>query len=257
MSNGITTMTYMDNSISQCESDVLVVDDQNVQQCLNMPMLALKNMKRAMFLASTVTSLPKNFFAYHPSLEEVYLPHNLVELPEGLFKYSSIKKVVMHNSVQAFGEHCFRDCKKLHSLQLPHSLKSIGANCFINSSIDSISFNARLEKIEQYAFENTKLEKVHLLKGHMLLEDGVFHRCYSLEEAIVESDIEEVPEFLFNSCIKLKRVYFYSNALKSIKQDAFTNCPSLEYVEVHSNVDIADEAFNSKTDQEKCIHVLK
>jgi len=73
---------------------------------------------------------------------------------------SSIKWIVVENSVTHIGDYAFYECSNVTKFSLGKYLKSIGEGAFYNCSSDSVSFESLptyLETIEDYAFYGCKV----------------------------------------------------------------------------------------------------
>lgn len=76
-------------------------------------------------------NLKKSLFAGNQSLEYVYLPQGMKEIPDSLFLYcENLRSVQIPESVEEIGYKAFYGCKNLKYVNLPKHLKSICSKAF-------------------------------------------------------------------------------------------------------------------------------
>lgn len=110
----------------------------------------------------------------------------------------------------------------LHRVVLPEGLKKIGGYTFRNSNLEEINFPSTLESIDGYAFCNSLLSEV-------LLPDQALN----------------LGEYIFNSCVKLKKVRL-PQSLKTVPYNAFSDCQSLTECPLPEGLEtIGTTAFSS------------
>lgn len=136
------------------------------------------------------------------------------------------------------GDHAFKNCKNLKSIQLPASLQEIGSWCFestgleridmsrcqlrvINDgsfyhseSLKSVLFPAyTLQSIHRQAFEGTGLEQVVIPStvadkdGEGGLGENAFYACPNLKTVTINTAQAGLPFLLFRDCANLKDLY--------------------------------------------------
>ena len=165
---------------------------------------------------------------------------------EFLTNISTVKEIVLPNSIKTIGKYAFEKCVNLESITFPEYMQD---NDFINPAI------------EYGAFRNcTKLKEIKIPNGITRLPGSVFRGCTSLEKVILPNTIESVggfegctslrfidlPESVrrvgdFDDCINLQGMKF-PPSVEDIGR--YRRCTSLTKIEIPSKVKkIAWEAF--------------
>ena len=86
------------------------------------------------------------------NIETFTIPNHILELYEGCFSYSSLKDIVIPDSVTTIGMYAFYDCTALERVKIPPNVISIEDNSFNNSK--TIVVCKKGSYAEQYAQEN-------------------------------------------------------------------------------------------------------
>lgn len=150
-------------------------------------------------------------------------------------KYSEIiKKIVVEDSIEVIGICAFRDLESVKSVELPENLK----------------------KIRLAAFAYCKsLEEITLPEGLTALGSGAFAACYKLKSINIPGSITswcegrdsfDTEDGHFTQCKSLKEVTIPSQ-LSKIYSDMFSDCTSLEKVNMHSGITEIDNHAFEKT----------
>lgn len=149
-------------------------------------------------------------------------------------KYSEIiKKIVVEDSIEVIGICAFRDLESVKSVELPENLK----------------------KIRLAAFAYCKsLEEITLPEGLTALGSGAFAACYKLKSINIPDSITswcegrdsfDTEDGHFTMCKSLKEVTIPPQ-LSKIYSDMFSDCTSLEKVNMHSGItEIDHTAFEN------------
>lgn len=87
---------------------------------------------------------------------QILLPQGLKQISSYTFAKSTIKEIVIPNTVEAIDKNAFDRCTNLDTLQFEQNsvLNSIGNNAFYNCSITEIILPDSITKIGDYAFQN-------------------------------------------------------------------------------------------------------
>ena len=73
---------------------------------------------------------------------------------------TSLKEVIIPNSVESIGDRAFRGCTNLKEVNIPNSVKSIGDEAFKDcSSLQTVIIPNSVESIGYKAFEGTPWEE--------------------------------------------------------------------------------------------------
>ena len=144
------------------------------------------------------------------NLEEVVFAEGMKRIP-GYICYnhknnSTLKKVVIPDSVTEIGRYAFYDCGGITEINFKEKIREINDYAFENcTGLERITFNGDKKLIETAsgikmysvyirtsAFENcTKLKNVQL-KNVEYIEDRVFRNCKSLEKLILPEGLEYI-----------------------------------------------------------------
>jgi hypothetical protein len=189
------------------------------------------------------------------------------------FAGCSLKSICIHRTVESFGESCFEDCRNLvyMTIESGSRMTRIGELCLddlsqdgcvdILSASDPETIQATLdsfwhikEMIEGQSFHiavgvrfDVGCGDIEIPANFKTLIRDVLHLYTSSESLVIPNWIEmiQAKDFLF--CPRLQNVVVGINSrLREIR--GFRNCALLEWIEIHSPVEIIrSEAFTSVT----------
>ncbi len=99
--------------------------------------------------------------------------------------------------------------------------------------LQSVSLPDSIYMIENYAFARSGIRKIDLsgMRSSCHLGEYVFSGCTHLEEAVLPSDLEEIPDGMFDECSSLKGIALPAT-LRSIGGAAFYQCGGLEKIDM-------------------------
>lgn len=186
---------------------------------------------------------------------EAEVPENVKEIEEHAFspghdaRYlvvtSSLRKVVLPDSVERIGENAFRYCQKLEEIRLPKMLKTLGANAFEGcSSLKSVELPDRLTRINKEVFlECRGLTQIRLPAKLRKIGKHAFRRCKNLREIEFPEGLTDIEHLAFESCTALERIILPKSA-KGIGKMVFWDCPSVRYIKIqNAEMDLTGKAF--------------
>lgn len=126
---------------------------------------------------------------------------------------TSIKKVILPNSLQVIGDNAFSNLKSLQRVVMPETLDEIGSKAFMGcESIKSIKIPEGIEKIPS----------------------DVFRGCKSLQSVSLPSTLKYIDECAFYGCEQLKSVKLPDSIL-GVKKSAFEKS-GVERIEYNGNL---------------------
>lgn len=159
-------------------------------------------------------------------------------------KSSSLKKVILPDSVERIGERAFFDNIELKEINLPKNLKSIEFAAFSNTGIISLEFPESLEYIGENAFIDCKnLNRVKIPESINSIEKKTFMGCSGLEEINLPSKLEKIGELAFCECKNLKKIEF-PKYMEELGEACFQKS-GLISIKISSNIeDISYYAFS-------------
>ena len=95
-------------------------------------------------------------------IEKVIIPDEVEVIGEYACHNGKMKEVVFSNNLKLMEKYAFAGCKNLLAVEMPFSLTEIGENAFSTSGLISLKLNNGLEKIGNYAFQNTQIEELRI-----------------------------------------------------------------------------------------------
>lgn len=176
----------------------------------------------------------------HTALDEIILPQGLEIIEVSAFRtagsgplavQSNVSEVVIPDSVVSIDASAFKNRENLKTVVMSKNIEYIGSKAFLGTAWyeaqpegyicfgdilyeykgdfpegSAVTIPSFIKKISERAFEQTKgLKKIIIPEGVILNGDSIFIGCSSLEEAVLPSDLKELPDFTF-----------YNTGLKSI-----------------------------------------
>lgn len=184
------------------------------------------------------------------SLREVVLPESVSSIPAQLFEgCTSLEKVSFSDSLTSIGSHAFNGCSSLVSVSSSRSLMSIGDSAFADcSSLESFEGPDREITVYSEAFENcSSLQSISLkISGEM--PSRLFMGCSSLKSVEISGNAKSLGYAIFSGCGSLERIDLSGLDLEEIENEAFRNCASLVSVKLPNSVkEIGNSAFEGCT----------
>ena len=195
--------------------------------------------------------------------------------PESL-KTVIIKQIDVEGNIRNIYSSWFKDCQYLQTVVLPESTNQIGCYAFANSNVKTViigdGYATNLQRIDAYAFENSKITNFDLESGEFVrIDDYAFNNCDKFRfdnEITVERvgnyafancklitgislvNCEEIGEYAFMSCIRLEGFNNDAFAVAGgtvIKTGAFKNCRALYNLNLDQVVSLGSYAFSGCT----------
>ena len=77
----------------------------------------------------TLDYIPE-YYLSDAKIESFTIPNHILELSEGCFAYSSLKEIVIPDSVTTIGMYAFYECPQLKRVVIPPSVQNIEGNSF-------------------------------------------------------------------------------------------------------------------------------
>lgn len=203
-----------------------------------------------------VTAIRKEAFYQCTDLKNVKISSGVKSIGRRAFRKSSIKSLQIEYSSDnrdvEIGEECFRECRRLETLQIGRSVEEIPAGmCLSCPALDFVVIspapNNTLKKIGALAFANcTSLTYLDANNAVDAIGKGAFVNCYALKNIWMpraQNTAKSIGDYAFGNCYSL--VYYdFNNVLQSIGNGAFFNCDGLTYLTIPGSVTaIGDYAF--------------
>ncbi len=181
-------------------------------------------------------------------LEEIKIPTTL-KLYNYVFSESGLNRIDLSDCmIKEVPQYTFKDAKALTEVVLPDSVEKICMYAFQScTSLASLELPQKLTYIDNYAFRYSGLVTIDLSGVTTYGKSGYqFAECASLRAVTLSSDLDVLPNYMFNKCKSLKGINIPSS-VSSIGSSCFLNS-GLKTVHLSANVvNIEDNAFATTT----------
>ena len=228
-------------------------------------------------IPNSVTSIGDEAFSGCISLQSITIPNSVTSIGDEAFSScKSLQSITIPNSVKSIGDKAFYVCESLQSITIPNSVTSIGDETFSwCKSLQSITIPNSVKSIGNSAFFRCKsLQSVTIPNSVTKIGDGAFRWCESLQSITIPNSVTKIGEGAFCGCnicfftcnstyfqnddvclfnkdktaivgrIKDCVNYIIPNSVKSIGDEAFYGCESLQSITIPNSVtSIGDGAF--------------
>ena len=200
-----------------------------------------------------LTVLPKRALAFYSSMEltdntslkKVILPETLTTIGESAFAMcTALEHINIPSRVNTLSRWMFEECEKLAiEIKIPDGVTAIPASAFYKSGFSSIQLPNSVTSIGSWAFQYcTNLESINIPTGVSVLSKAMFTYCANLKQVSWHNNITSIEDDVFNQCKKLqpKQLTLPAN-LTSIGMRAFstTGLTSVKFPEGLKSIDNA------------------
>lgn len=136
------------------------------------------------------------------SLISVTIPGTVTIISQDAFRNSSVKEVIIPNSVEEIGWSAFAGCKGLTKIVLPEKLTVIKSGMFDGCQfLETIVMGDGVLKIEDRAFQGCyRLKNISLGKNVFYIGAAAFRRCLTLESIVLPNTVKYVCFYAFSDC---------------------------------------------------------
>lgn len=147
-----------------------------------------------------------------------------------IVKNSTIKKIVLPNSLIEIGRWAFFGCERLEKVVFPDTLEIIDESAFCHcNKLKEVIIPDSVKKIGDHAFYNcVYLTNVKLSKKLTELGMGAFSGCSSLQKIVLPKSLQKIDYKVFKNCAMLSDVQLQEN--QSITPATFVGCKSLKFI---------------------------
>ena len=178
-----------------------------------------------------VTSLGEPAFS-ETDIESVIIPDTVDFIRTSFFNCTSLKKVVMPDSVVIIEGSAFSGCTSLNDISLPENLLFADWCAFSETAIEALNI-PKYASLGDGAFcNNPHLKTVTFEEGCEKIGDGLreFSNCQSLEKVVIPSTAKQFVFYAFSNCPNLKSFEFAGNAPeKVVLLDSFSEKDAVYY----------------------------
>ena len=173
---------------------------------------------------------------------------------------TSLKTVILTDSVTSIGSSAFYYCSSLTSVTIGNSVTSIGSHAFSGCSrLTKVNYLGTIDEWMQIEFGNYSSNPLYCAKKLYInnvlvteanittatkINDYAFHGCSSLTSIVIGDSVTSIGDYAFYNCSSLTSIVI-PNSVTSIGDAAFSGCSSLTSVVIGDSVtSIGDWAFS-------------
>ena len=134
---------------------------------------------------------------------------------------SGCRSTILPEEISEIGFVAFRGIVFNSQPVLPETLRIIGEKAFMGSrNTGMLVFNRNMQEVKKEAFYRSDVKAVRLSE-YVVLRDGAFRNCASLEKVTVPDTFRLIPKNCFRGCSSLKSLRL-PEGIFSIGPDAFS-----------------------------------
>ena len=156
---------------------------------------------------------------------------------------SKLTDVTVPETVTAIGGSAFNDCSSLAEFTFHEGITTLGNNAFSGTSLKDITLPSTL-KTANYAFSNSKLEKVTFADGIQAVPSQTLSSCRQLKEAVLPESVKSINSYAFENCTSLSSIELPA-ALEKLEGSCFRSSGLKDIVIPDSVKNMASYAFNN------------
>ncbi len=246
--SGLTSFTVPDN-----------VEELPVGMFMGCTQLAEVNLNSG--LTAIRSSENNGTFQECTALKTISLPSELSEIEAYAFTKSGLEKIVLPDKVTVINMDVFAGCSQLSNVKLGGQTTTIcgkgetggdNKNLYVNeytvrgafrdcTALESIEFPSTVTDIQPFAFTGSGLKSVVLPDKFTDLKMGVFYKCASLENIVLNDKLKYLREFSLAGCTALSEMEI-PGTVSMVYNGAFKNDTSLETVRI-GDVEIGSSTY--------------
>ena len=200
------------------------------------------------------------WFSNRSSVKAVVIPDSVTSIGRWAFGYcESLTSVTIPDSVTSIGSCAFYDCTGLTSITIPDSVTSIGNGAFYNcTGLTSVTIPDSVTSIGDEAFNNcTRLTSITVKEGNPNYSSDEYGVLFNKDKTLliqypignkrtsytIPDSVTSIGDWAFAQCTSLTSVTI-GNSVTSIGEAAFWLCTSLTSVTIGNSVtSIGSSAF--------------
>ena len=154
------------------------------------------------------------------TLEILELPKNLESIGDLAFRYTSITKLTIPNTVTYIGKDCFNYCYKLEKVTFPSTLEITNEQFSSCSALSQVVINGVSESFSSQSLRSfSSITHVSFTEGIKEIGKETF-RGMNLKDIILPSTVETIDEYAFAELPTLETIII-PTSIKSINETAF------------------------------------
>lgn len=203
-------------------------------------------------IPDTVRFINGNAFRGCSKLESVNIPE-LVTTLSGYAMFmdcTSLKSIVIPNSVKELGQSIFDGCTSLESVVLSNQIKKIPLQAFLDCrSLKEVTLPATVTSIDGYGFGNcSSLSKIEILGNLKSIDYSAFSGCSSLTEFNIQPTVTYIGSGAFSSCSNLERIVIPSS-VTTMSYGVFRSC---DKITIYCEVEYAPDGWREDWNDDNC-----
>ena len=201
------------------------------------------------------------WYSNRSSVKTVVIPDSVTSIGRWAFGYcESLTSVTIPDSVTSIGSCAFYDCTGLTSITIPDSVTSIGNGAFYNcTGLTSVTIPDSVTSIGDEAFNNcTRLTSITVKEGNPKYSSDEYGVLFNKDKTLliqypignkrtsytIPDSVTSIGDWAFAQCTGLTSVTI-GNSVTSIGEAAFWLCTSLTSVTIGNSVtSIGSSAFS-------------
>ncbi len=186
----------------------------------------------------TDTEMPSSAFSGKSSLKSIVLPESLTSIGRSAFYFcSSLTSITIPNSVTSIGYEAFSCCYSLTSITIPNSVTSIESSAFSYcGNLTSITIPNSVTEIGGCAFKGcSSLTSITIPNRVTCIGEEAFRGCSSLASITIPNSVTSIGDGAFEDCSSLTSITI-PNSVTSIGDEAFYFCSSLTSITIPNSV---------------------
>lgn len=236
----------------------IYVDPENQYYSSKDKMLLSKDGRELLYAIDTqsvtvpdgVEVIRRHAFNGRSSVKNVVLVNTVSQMDPGIFYYcTNLENVNLGTQLTAIPYDSFFECNNLSSIVIPDTVISIGMRAFYETNLTSVSLPSSVLSVDEYAFERcSSLVSMSAYGLDTNFRQSVFNQCNNLQSVFISSNLEYSGNNIFSRCQHLYYVHM-PNAVK-IPNYMFNNCISLSSMPDCQNIyNIGEGAFTGTSIQ--------
>ena len=160
-------------------------------------------------LPVSMKKIPRHSFYECSSITAVVFPDDLETIEwSAFYGCRGITVIDLPDGLKTLGDSAFAS-SSVRNLVIPDSVEEIGVDAFANSDeLRSVKLPDALKKIPSGAFSICcKLKSIEIPSGVDEIGYGAFYGCTDLKKAVIPASVKKM-EYCFGECFGLDEVYF-------------------------------------------------
>ena len=176
------------------------------------------------------------------SIKSIIIQNSVTSIGNHAFNgCTGLTSVDISDRITAIGEYSFYGCTGLTDVDIPDSVTTIGNNAFNNcTNLMSVEIGNSVTTIGDYAFSNcTGLMSAEIGNSVTTIGDCAFSNCTGLTDVDIPDSVITIGVYAFKGCSSLTNVVI-GDSVTAICWGAFYDCTSITSLDIGDNVTTID-----------------